>query len=151
WVWPDEVPTDFYVPQADEETYATLPIAARRDADRLHLYFQPFRDERGGDMYLRIRFKDGRTVAGSFVGGEVDPFVRGPLPNDKSVTANPGDDLHALVTEYGTITLAPGRHVINRPLEIEHPVTITGPRDAIVYFEQPADADAWTYAILIKA
>ncbi len=151
WVWPDEVPADFYVPQPNEETYATLPIAVDDADGRLHLYFQPFRDEQGGEMFLRIRFVDDHTVAGSFPGGRADPFIRGPLPNDKSITANPGDDLHALVKEYGKITLAPGQHTLNRPLEIDQPVTLTGPRDAILSFEQPADAEPWTYAILIKA
>ncbi len=141
----------FYVPQPDEETYASLPIDVKREDGKLHLYFQPFRDERDNNMTLRVRLADGRELAGRFPGGEADPFRRGPLPADRAIVARPGDDLHKLVSEYGTITLSPGEYIIDRPLELPAPVTITGPREAVVRFVQKPQDQPWTYAILVKA
>ncbi len=122
------------------------PRAATAD-----LFFQPFRDEAGTPMVLRLLLDDGTTTVHRFAGQACDPFQRGPLPASGSVEPRPGDDLNALAEKFGTIRLARGHYALNRPLRLGRPITITGERDAVVAFSQKPDEPPWRGAILIGA
>src|SRR5690606_41590114 len=39
----------------------------------------------------------------------------------------------------------------DRALELSEPITLTGPRDAVLLFKQPADVASWHEAILVMA
>lgn len=109
------------------------------------------RNERDARMTLRVILADGTMHFGQFQGQACDPYLRGKLPNDKVIDAKPGDDLHALVHEYGRVNLTPGTYHLDRKLVLPEPVTISGPRDAILMFKQPEDDPKWNEAIQILA
>lgn len=137
----------------DPGPYAS-PMSLKRRADPAiaDLHFPPFRDETGGTMLLRIAFEDGRTLLARFPGGKADPGLRASSrPSKDAVTARPGDDLNDLARRFGTIRLAPGRHLLNGPLVLEKPVTIAGEGGATLAFSQAADAPTWTAAIKIHS
>lgn len=102
-------------------------------------------------MTLRVILADGTQHFGQFDGGPCDPALRGKLPNDKSITVKPGDDLHAIVREYGHVILSPGTYHFDRALELHEPITLTGPREAVLLFRQPATQEHWHEAILVLA
>lgn len=141
WIYPSPRPGD----------PPSMPLAIRRKdrASSADLFFQPYRDESDTPMVLRLLLSDGTTTIRPFTGGKCDPYIRGPQPLSTSIEAKPGDDLHALAEKIGEIRLAPGRYVLDRPLKLPHPITITGPRDSIIEFTQKADDKPWTGAILV--
>lgn len=144
WAWRlnDQVPFD--ISQWDR----SLEVIQDVERGRLALFFPPFRDETGASMSLWLMFDDDRMTFTPFDGQACDPFLYGQLPADSTITARPGDDLQALVQQHGRIELAPGIYHLTQPLVLEQPVTITGPREAILEFSQEIDIP-WPAAVKI--
>ncbi len=154
WVWRADDKVEYYAPPGGEEVDPARVLAFRVDPHNksaADLFFPPFRDEKGARMTFRVLLADGTMRYGQFEAQQCDPFLRGPLPSDKTITAKPGDDLAKLVDEYGTIKLSAGTYTVNHPIELKHPVTITGPREAIVQFKQPAGDEPWHGVFYISA
>jgi hypothetical protein len=111
------------------------------------------RDEAGAVLSLRVLFDDGTMALASVLGGFANPNLRVNRPAASSVLARPGDDLHSLVGQFGTVRLAPGTYRLDRPLVLERAVSLVsesaGP--VTLLFEQPASSAPWTAAIKIHA
>ena len=84
-----------------------------------------------------------------FDGGTCDPGRCAPRPAETRVEAKPGDDLNALVNQYGTVSLAEGTYRLLRPLVLNRPVTLTSEGKATLVFAQAATDAPWTAAIKI--
>ncbi|HET6382055.1 MAG TPA: hypothetical protein VFJ58_01580 [Armatimonadota bacterium] len=152
WVYRASLDTAFYVPAADEENPAALPLLIKPAGGAADLYFPPDRDETGARMTLRLLFVSGKSAIFQFVGGPCDLSLREPPPLKTTVTAHPGDDLNDLANRFGAVTLAPGTYEMRRPLELRQPVTIEGDPGAAIEFRQPPDDhSSWQTAILIGA
>jgi hypothetical protein len=134
----------------EADPYA-LPMIVRQEASatRADLYFPPLRDETDTTLTLRLRFADGQTALAPVAGGACEIALRAPELPAGERTAHPGDDLHALVAEAGTIRLSKGTYRLSRPLILERPIKITSDPDATLLFTQPADDAPWTAAIKI--
>lgn len=148
WVWSvrlsDKLPFD-----AGPDV---TPMALIRgdDPTRADLHFPPFRDETGTKMTLRLLFEDGRTAIARFPGGKCDAGLRSPdFPAKTSTNAKPGDDLHALVNQFGTIHLAQGVYRLNKPLILSKPIVIQADPGATLEFSQDASSAPWAAAIKV--
>ena len=143
---------DFY-PAAGSGEPPSQPLLWRQadGAAVADLFFAPYRDESNTPMVLRLVLDDGTSTFARFSGQTCDPYCRGPLPVQQSIEAKPGDDLQNLASRYGTIHLAGGRYVLDRPLVLNHPITLAGPRQAVLVFTQKPDEPAWSGAILVGA
>ncbi len=152
WIFRRDEKVNFH-PTARAGEPASLPLLVRRQphAATADLFFQPFRDEAGTPMTLRLLFDGGTTTVHRFAGKSCDPYRRGPLPGSGSIEAKPGADLNALAEKFGMIHLAKGRYPLHRPLTLGQPVTITGEADAVLAFSQTSDEPPWRGAILIGA
>lgn len=152
WAWRADEQVTYYVPEGGEYVEPARAMALRAgEGNAADIFFPPFRDERDARMTLRVLLEDGSMHFGQFPGQACDVSLRGEKPNDRRIVARAGDDLRALVKEYGQITLSPGTYTVDGPLEIEQPVTITGPREAIVRFRQPEGSEKWNGAIYVGA
>lgn len=121
-----------------------------KDGSRtVHLAFPPWRDETGAGMTLRARDDRGREYIASFPGGPADILRRTPALPAGSASAKPGDDLQALVGKHGTVRLRAGTHRLTKPLVLSRTVRIEGEPGAVLQFDQPQDAPAWTAAIKV--
>jgi hypothetical protein len=125
--------------------------ATAADPSRADLSFPPARDETGATLTLRLVLDDGSTVAAQFAGGAVDLGRRAPAIAATSVVAHPGDDLGALANQYGTVHLSAGTYLLNGPLVLKNPVTITADPGAVLMFSQGANDPPWTTAIKVMA
>ena len=130
---------------------SALALLRQPGAATADLFLQPYRDERDTPMVLRLLLDNGDSTVLRFTGEACDPYQRGPLPASTSVEAKPGDDLHALADKFGTIRLAPGRYVLERPWTLGRPITVIGGSDAVLAFTQKPEEPAWRGAILIGA
>ena len=111
-----------------EANNTTSTLAFRRsttDPSRAELGFPPIRDETGANLTLRLVLDDGSMHATQFAGGSVDLARRAPEPPPTSIVAQPGDNLVALVGQFGSIHLKPGIYPVDRPLYLSRPITIT--------------------------
>jgi hypothetical protein len=152
WIYRRDPKVAFHPPAGSDDPSSWPLIVQRPDgATAAELFFQPYRDESGTPMVLRLLLDDGATTVLRFAGDKCDPYLRGTLPAPERVEAKPGDDLNALATKVGVIRLAKGRHVLTRPLALSRPVTITGEKDSILFFSQSSEEPAWSGAILIGA
>jgi hypothetical protein len=129
------------------------PLAFRIGGDptSADVGFAPDRDETGSVMTLRLILDDGSSVVATFTGGAADPGLRFPDIASTTYNAKPGDELHSIANNYGTVRLAAGTYNLDSPLILNHAVTIVGDPGAILLFSQPADSPAWTAAIKIHA
>lgn len=129
------------------------PLSFQLGADptTADLGFGPSRDETGSIMTLRLILDDGSSVVGDFAGGAADPSLRFPPPDSTTYYATPGDSLHSLVNQYGTVHLAAGTYVLDSPLILNRAVVLVGDPGAVLLFQQPAGSPAWTAAIKIHA
>lgn len=150
WLWKASDKVDYYVPAQGETRHLAFQ-SDPHDASAADLFFPPFRDEADTHMTFRVLLSDGSMRFAQFTGEKCDTFHCGKAPNDKTITAKPGDDLAAMAREYGKITLTPGIYEIDHPLELNEPVTITGDREAILRFNQPASDKPWHGAIYVGA
>jgi hypothetical protein len=134
----------------EADPYA-LPMIVRQEADATgaDLYFPPVRDESDTTMTLRLRCADGGTVLTPIAGGRCDVARRAPELPPGEVTAHPGDDLHALVAQVGTVRLSRGTYPLSRPLILQRPIAITAEPGATLLFSQPIDDPPWTAAIKV--
>ncbi len=130
-----------------------LPFTVRRGADRTtaELIFPPIRDESKTTMSLRLIDPTGASSVGTIEGGPCDLSRRAPRPASTEITARPGDDLHALVRQYGTVRLAKGDHRLARPLELPKPVSVVGEPGSVLTFAQGEKDPAWSTAIKIHS
>ncbi len=137
--------------------FGPLPLSLQRRPDNLaaDLWMPPFRDETGARLTLRVLLRTGQGKTDmaicSFPGQQCDPYCRGPVPAETSTTARPGDDLKELANRFGHVTLSPGRYTLKAPLTLEHPVIISGSRDAILEFSQAPSSPGWSEAVRISA
>jgi hypothetical protein len=137
------------VPEGD----VTGPLALRPGSDRgtLDLFFAPYRDETGATLTLRLIGQDGRLSVFRFPGGACDLSRRAPRPIESRIEAHPGDDLNALVNQYGSVHLAEGTYRLAHSLVLSRPVALASDGKATLVFTQaPSDAP-WTAAIKIHA
>jgi len=118
--------------------------AGGRSAD---LFFAPYRDESKATLTLRLIAADGRSLLARFPGGGCDLGRRAPQPAASRTLARPGDDLQALVEQYGTVVLTRGTYLLRRPLVLERPVILTSEGGATLLFDQPPTEPRWTTAI----
>ncbi len=81
----------------------------------------------------------------------VTPTCAVQNPDRKSSTPNRVTTCTALAAKAGTIRLSPGRYVLNRPLMLSKPITITGPKDAVLAFTQTDTEPPWAGAVQIGA
>jgi len=127
------------------------PLAVRPGPDRgsIDVFFAPYRDETGSTLTLRLIDQDGRMSVARFPGGACDPGRRAPRPAETRIEAKPGDDLGALVNQYGTVNLAQGTYRLLRPLVLNRPVTLTSDGKATLLFTQAPTDPRWTTAIKI--
>ncbi len=90
----------------------TGPLEIRSNASRrsLDLFFAPYRDLAHSTLTLRLIDPAGRMSVTRFDGGPCDPGRTLPRPAETRVEAKPGDDLNALVNQYGTVSLAAGTY-----------------------------------------
>jgi hypothetical protein len=145
WAWRANDKVPFTISQWDQ----TLKVSAQRGRE-LELSFPVYRDERETRMTLWLLFEGGQMTSVQFPGQACDPFARGPMPNERKITASATDDLQKLAESYGTIELRPGVYHLDHPLVLSQPVTITGPRQAVLEFAQGGgDGTAWTAAVKI--
>ena len=130
-----------------------LPLVVRRGADRTtaELVFPPVRDESKTPLSLRLIDATGNSSVATIEGGPCDVSRRAPRPSTTEVTANPGDDLNALVRQYGTVRLAKGDHRLPRPLDLPKPVNLVGEPGAALTFSQAENEPAWSTAIKIHS
>jgi hypothetical protein len=140
-----------------QSRFGALPLTLQRRPDSLaaDLYLPPFRDEAGSRMMLRVLLRIGtgavKTAICSFPGQRCNPYLRGPLPAESSIAAHPDEVLSDLVDRFGHLRLSAGRYKLKAPLVLNHPVTIAGPREAILEFSQPPESPEWPDAIRISA
>ena len=127
-------------------TLAIRPGSARGSLD---LFFAPYRDESRTTLTLRLIDLEGRSAVVRFEGGSCDPGRCVPRPGETRIEARPGDDLNALVNQYGTVSLAEGTYRLPRPLVLNRPVTLTAEGKATLVFTQAASDTLWTAAIKI--
>lgn len=154
WVWHQNGSPGFTTPAPSEDIQPPLEmkVVPQADPSSAVLYLQPFRNETGTRMTMRLRFKSGAIGWFQFMGGSCNPFRQGPLPLTTGVAAKPGDDLQALLGTYGAVILAAGTYRLTHPLDLPKPVTLSGSRDAILEFSQPAgDTTLWQTAIKIDS
>jgi hypothetical protein len=129
------------------------PLAVRPAGERraLDLFFPPYRDETGTTLTLRLVDQDGKMAVLRFAGGACDLARRAPRPGSGTIQAKPGDDLGALVNQYGTVTLAEGSYRMVHPLVLDHPVTLKSAGNATLSFSQAPSDTPWTTAIKIHS
>ena len=149
WVYRGSDRVKFPLPSAD----LTGPLAVRAGSDgtSIDLFFAPYRNENKATFTLRWIAPDGRMSIARFPGGACDPGLRAPRPAEGRVEAKPGDDLNALGSRGGTVSLAAGTYRLNQPLVLDRPVTISGDGKATLLFSQSPGAPAWTAAIKIHS
>jgi hypothetical protein len=123
----------------------------RASPNRLDLAFPPSRDESTSTMTLRLIDTNAHEEILRFPGGKCDPDLRAPALPSGTTTAKPGDDLHDLVTRYGTINLSKGIYPLSKPLILPKAVRIVGESGSTLMFKQPGDQSPWTSAIKIHA
>jgi hypothetical protein len=135
------------------EPYAMpLSFLRGRDPTTADLHFPPVRDESGRRLVLRLDLGPRTSTVVAIDGGPSDPRLRaGPMPAATSITARPGDNLPALVDQYGQILLKAGVHRLSGPLVLGRPVVLKGEPGAVIEFAQAPDAPPWTAAIKIRA
>jgi hypothetical protein len=131
---------------ADPEAAPLLVKASRTSAD---LFFAPNRDPGKDTLTLRLLAADAKSLVVRFPGGSVDLSKRARKPDASRIQASPGNDLQALVDQYGTVVLSKGIYRLNRPLVLNRPVLLTSDGDATLRFAQAASDAPWTAAIKV--
>ncbi len=142
--------SDRFPPVADPRarTLTWQKSTIRGSAD---LFFEPTRDETGGELDLTLFLADGRIATARLAGGSCDPALPHAGPAASSIPARPGDDLQALVDRYGRVELAAGVYPLSHTLKLSHPVTLDAPAGATLLFRQGAGEPPWSAAIKIHA
>ena len=133
----------------DDPAAGPLVFKPRSDGKSADLFFAPYRDESKETMTLRVMAADGPSFLVSFPGRNCDLSRMAPAPRPNRAEARPGDDLQALVDQYGTVVLAPGTYRLVRPLVLNRPVTITSEGGATLLFDQAATEPPWSSAIKV--
>jgi hypothetical protein len=128
-----------------------LVVRLAPDHTRADLFFLPYRDESGTNLTLRLIFDDGAMAVARLAGGACDPGLKVPGPSETVAHARPGDDLHELANRFSTVRLAAGTYRLDRPLVLDHPVTLTGQHGTTLLFAQRPDDEPWTTAIKFHA
>lgn len=148
---------DAHAVWAYSATNATVPYAmplafvpSATASGAADLFFQPQRDETGATLTLTLVLDDGTTLATHVAGGASDPGLIAPRPANSSIDAKPGDDLGALVDQYGTVHLTAGTYNLSQPLVLDKPVTITADPGTTLLFSQTAGDAGWNAAIVIE-
>lgn len=127
-------------------------VASRDGATGLWtLEFDSRTDLTGVPLSIMAASDMGRMYGISMIGGLVDPTKRAPVPAGTSITAVPGDDLQALVNQYGTVNLSAGVYNLSKPLILVRPVNLLGSAGAVLNFQQPADSTGWSTVITLAA
>jgi hypothetical protein len=131
----------------------TGPLALRSGADRgtLDLFFAPYRDLTNASLTLRLIGLDGRMSVLRFPGGPCDPGRRAPRPSGSKIEARPGDDLSALVNQYGSVHMGEGTYRLAHPLVLARPVALASEGKTTLVFTQAPSDSPWTAAIKIHA
>lgn len=115
------------------------------------LSFDPYRDEEGTEMTLRLIDEGGHSSILRFSGKACDPKRRFAAPSSRESRVSPGDDLHAVAARGGTIRLRSGAYPLDRPLDLMEPARIIAEPGAELRFQQPEGSVPWAEAIAIRA
>jgi hypothetical protein len=136
-----------------ETEWQIRPLVVKRGsgASSLDLMFPPYRDESKTSMTLRLIYASGSSEVVTLAGGPCDPKKLTPGPDRSEVAAKPGDNLYDLVARNGTIRLAKGTYLLDRPLVLEHAVALLGEPGAVLQFHQERGSAPWTTAIKIHS
>ncbi len=128
-----------------------FPLAVKPgdDGKSLDLYFRPYRDESQATMTLRVIAADGRNLLVNFPGETCDLGLTAPRPDPTTIEARPGDDLQALVDQYGTVVLTEGTYRLGRTLVLNRPVTVRSAGKATLLFDQAPTERPWSAAIKV--
>ena len=132
---------------------ATRPLEVRREgrSTRLDLRFAPHREAAGGPMTLALAYKGGGLGVARFPAGPASLAAMHPPVDPAEADARPGEDLHALAARGGTIRLAAGTYMLDKPLVLPRPTRLVGPRAAVLRFRQSPASPPWTTALKIHA
>src|SRR5262249_1026838 len=108
WAYPRDDRVKPPAPKGD----VTPPLALRTGPRHgtLGLLFGPYRNDTNSVLPLRLIEQEGGMSVVRFPGGACDPARRAPRPIESKVEARPGDDLSALVNQYGSVHLADGTY-----------------------------------------
>ena len=129
------------------------PLDLRRapGLTRVDLYFAPRREVADGELTLALAYRGGGFGVARFPAGAASLAALHPQVEPHQATARPGDDLHALVARGGTVRLGAGTYRLDRPLVLDRPTRLLGPREAVLRFDQPAGVEPWTAALKVRA
>jgi hypothetical protein len=130
---------------------SALPLSVKFRPDRrsVDLFLRPYRDDSKETMTLLLIAADGQNFLARFPGGNCDLGKMAPAPASSRIEARPGDDLQALVDQYGTVVLTPGTFRLRQPLVLNHPVTVTSDGGATLLFDQAPSEHPWSAAIKV--
>lgn len=146
WSWRRDDKVNGFVPDP-----LARPLEVRRGASAgsIDLFLAPDRDETDTSLHARIHFDDGSMVLVAIAGGKADVSAQSPTVDPKTSQAKPGDNLHRLGENSGTIRLARGVYELDQPLILPRAVRLIGEPGVVLRFSQKADAPPWTTAIKI--
>ncbi len=136
-------------PASNEPGTQSITLKLDPDGKSAHLFFPPYREAGGEPFFLRLISSSGRSELVRFKGQRCEIGRRSPMPAPSRAVARPGDDLQALANAHGTISLSPGIYRLNRPLVLNHPVTVTSDGSATLQFAQSDTDSRWSAAIKI--
>ncbi|MFO0960100.1 MAG: hypothetical protein U0800_22130 [Isosphaeraceae bacterium] len=136
-----------------EQDPLAQPLEVRRgtSAGSIDLFFPPDRDETDTTLHARVHFDDGSMTLVAIPGGKADIAARSPAVETRTANARPGEDLHRLAENSGTIRLAKGVYELDRPLILPRAVRLIGEPGTVLRFSQKDGSPAWTAAIKIHA
>jgi hypothetical protein len=132
-VWSAHV--DPKVPYVAPAWSRPLRVVRQADPSRVDLLLSPVRNETGATLSLRIVYDDGTTAMADLEGGAAEVWRRAGAPPSATVaSAQPGSDLHEMVSQGGTIRLAAGTYRLDRPLRLYRALRLIGEPGATLEF-----------------
>ncbi len=147
----DQTDDDWSYSSTADPSAMRLGFHIGTNATQANLAFPPVVDETGATLTLLVTLDNGTVLATHLAGGSCDPGLREPGIAPTTIVAHPGDDLNALANSYGTVRLVAGLYVMNAPLVLNNPVTITAEPGTTILFSQAANAPTWDTAITVRA
>lgn len=128
----------------------SLEVWFRDDRRTADLFFAPYRETSRERFSVRLIGSDGRTWHGEFAGGPSELSRLEPGPDSSTATAQPGDDLQALLDRHGKVVLSKGTYRLARPLVLNRPSVLTSDGGATLLFAQPPNEAPWKTVIKLR-
>jgi hypothetical protein len=133
----------------DAASAEPLSVKLRSGGKSADLFFRPYRDDSKETMTLRLIAADGRNLLVRFPGQGCELARNAPAQDTSSIEARPGDNLQALVDQYGTVRLRQGTFRLEQALVLNRPVTLTSDEAATLLFDQAPTEPPWSAAIKV--